>query len=173
MHGVMMQQVFNTPEWKQAQPFAREAWLTMATYVDPAEGNVFYRGHEALADDMGKSTGAVSRAVKALVTAGLLEVLHPGGGFHRSEYRLIIPRTEVSSVVVPHLMDEGTSPHTYEAINEKSDGQAARGITPYNPQAETSGSTDDRPQPPLTQGRPQIFILPFDPQYKSTRACSR
>ena len=62
----------------------------MATYVDLKNGNIYFGGHKTLADARGKDVTSIPKAIKALVEAGLLEVIQPGGSFKRAKCKLLI-----------------------------------------------------------------------------------
>ena len=143
-----MQGVFSMPEWKRLPASAQATWLTMATYVDPNKGNIYYGGHKKLAKAMGKHLTAVPRAIKTLITAGLLEVVCPGGAFTRSEYRLVLPMPASDAKVQRGVRENAETPLQNYSLKRKQKltEENMRDNVPQTPYAETEASPTAQPR---------------------------
>ena len=148
MHGIAMQGVFSMPEWKRLPASAQATWLTMATYADPNKGNTYFGGHKKLAEAMGKHVTAVPRAIGTLITAGLLEVVHPGGAFTRSEYRLVLPMPASDAKVQRGVRENAETPLQNYSLKRKLKltEENLRDNVPQTPYAETEASPTAQPR---------------------------
>ena len=147
-----MQGVFSMPEWKRLPASAQATWLTMATYADPNKGNIYFGGHKKLAEAMGKHVTAVPRAIGTLITAGLLEVVHPGGAFTRSKYRLVLPMPASDAKVQRGVRENAETPLQNYSLKRKQKltEENLRDIVPQTPYTEEN-MRDTVPQTPYAE----------------------
>lgn len=171
MKSVEARKIMETDNFYQLGKSAMSVWLTMVVFTD--NNNEYWGGQLKLANLLNMLEPNVSRVCKELEQAGLVVKVrearsrHAGGSYkdRNAKYRLNTIDQLKGYQKGAHELSEG---YTNGKTNGNSDGQAARGVTPYNPLAETSVSADECLQPPLTQGIPQVITLPFDSQYKYT-----
>ena len=134
MHGLEVQRVFGTAAWTELSASAQSVWLTMAAYVNGKR--VYLGGHQKLADALGKHKSSITKAVRALERAGVVEIIQVGRAAKTGEYRLVIPDEEVvdslasptKNADTPPTKNAGTSHQIYSSKGDlreiKGEGSA-------------------------------------------------